>query len=140
MSGVDWATVTLVTDPSMREPIRDVLQSGIASMAVDGGRSAFGESYGMPLTTPPPMHLGFDVYARSGDEERWLCRMFTAANAYRTRNVERLMDDVRDLFTDDAIDLIFRTNPAAVEQSATITEIWNGEVLIENVRLRGAAK
>lgn len=125
----DEPLVKRVADESRRQAITSAIRFDFMNAMTT--RAGFIPPGTAILVEQPPMAVAFDIFARSGGHEERLGSLVGLANA---RGMTQLRVLPGALFPQAKnIDLIFRTNPALAEKWLTITEVWDGEIVIPNV-------
>ena len=131
--------VVLRPDPRLEEEIRRSITIDLVNDRVRIGTMtySYGDSGGFIGILNPPVDVAFDVFGRFHGEERHLCTRYMKAGLVGMRSgVLDPSNPVTDLFPSaESIDIIFRANPRVAEQTTDITEIWDGEIVFEDVPL-----
>ncbi|MCK4871689.1 MAG: hypothetical protein KAS72_03085 [Phycisphaerales bacterium] len=126
------------------ESVRDEIVAGIIAECVDekvvlpngfGGEQTMAVLQGTVVFLSPPVDLSFAVFGRHGKTEKRLGSAMARAGRdtncpfdYRT--------DPREVFPDArTIDIVLRTDVGPAERTIDITEVWDGEIVIEDVPL-----
>lgn len=120
-------TVTLVTDPALRDGVRDSLK--YHDLTLDANRGLYILIWG----PPPPVDLAFRVFLRDGSHER-SAGSYCFATATR-RSTESLGADLGD-WKGDSLDVILRPDIQQARSSDNLYQIWGEEVVIPHVPVK----
>ncbi|MGE5609068.1 MAG: hypothetical protein ACM359_07425 [Bacillota bacterium] len=128
---VDEATVKVVTDDSLRPAVEQSLKLKAENWAFGVPRPGCVD---LTMTCAnPPVGLAYDVLARQGDKE-W--KMGIAAFKARESDdcyIGSQLSGVRG----EVLDLILRPSLQAAESQVDCTEMWNGEITLRQVQVKG---
>lgn len=129
--------VARVADESLKQTIRDAMRIEMIENSVNIGAPMHGSMCGRVLFSPVPVDLSFYVLARRGGATELIGQITVARNLPSIENAQRIDHNPREFFPDaDEVDLVFRTNPRIAERTAGITEVWDGEIVVEHVKIR----
>jgi hypothetical protein len=130
------STVEAVIDPALRDRVA-------AAISVRNAR-VMGSRIDLYIDTdPPPIDLGFDVFARAGERE-WRAGILTATAAYplALQRAVHLRGLVREDYIaseeipdSSSVEVILRPSAEAAIRSPDIVRYWGEEVSIRRVRL-----
>lgn len=82
-------------------------------------------------------NLAFDVYLRDSFNNEWLVgRLVTPENNSDITLVKKCESEVVGFIAGMA-DVVLRSNPEAARSDNSITEIWGGEIVFEDIMIRG---
>jgi hypothetical protein len=133
----DVEVVARRPDPALEDTLCELIDVG-ECVLVAFGRSLRAQ---VRLKLPqPPVNVAFDVYWRVGERE-WLIDYLvvpagsrgTALTAPPILHRQTQLDGFPSWV--GSVDLVLRTNPRAAEATVDITEVWDGEIVIEDVPL-----
>jgi hypothetical protein len=120
--------ITLVKDPSLRRQLRTCLPDfRLEVRKPDSGQPAY---CSLKVSVHPlPVGVAFDVYLRIRDREHLVSSFRTPAGKATSYSMGFEFDQPLA----DTVDVIFRTNKALAQETVDIMEIWDGELVFENV-------
>lgn len=123
-------TVTLVTDPALRDGVRDSLKCH--DLTLDANRGFYVFIWG----PPPPVDLAFHVFLRDGSHERSAgSYCFATATRSSTGSLESLGADLAG-WQGDSLDVILRPDIQEAARSGNLYKIWGEEVVIPHVPVK----
>jgi len=138
----DDSSATMIADASRAPAVRDSIvqiEFILTTIQQPGGGGTFGGRNGMIIIDSPPMDLSFDVFARVGGEEKQIGSIAARAAEAGPQNAQQIVHHPRDLFPNAlTCDLVLRASPTAAERTIDIFEVWDGEIIIEDVPIRAA--
>ncbi len=138
----DTDVIQRVPNESLRDEIRQSLVPSRLQEQMEFSSDTY--RYGMMtndgavFVVNPPVDLGFRVFCRYKDVETEVDLFFAHAGEGTNSQLDK---DPRALFPNASfVDFIFRADVEAAEYTVDIEEIWDGEIVIEDVPIREATE
>lgn len=120
------AAIATRSNPEFDERVREAVE--VRQLEITSFRDA-PQLQGFVYTDSPPLPLAFDVYARDGERE-WMVGNFTSSAPGRAG---RNFMGPAEGFDGDTVTIILRSSTEAAKTDVSITEIWEGELIFEDL-------
>lgn len=120
----------LVKDESLRPAVRAAIRADPLSVRPGGDGKVFLSS--LLVFTNPPVDLAFRVVLRSGGRE-WPGGTVVVKSGFSGQHAVGFGAEVDDSFDARSMDVILRPSLNAATGTTDIFDVWDGEIVIENV-------
>ncbi|MHC4218143.1 MAG: hypothetical protein ACYSU7_06760 [Planctomycetota bacterium] len=124
-------------DAAFEEVLCDLVK--VRQCALDASRGSWRARVNLDLPQPP-VSVAFDVFWRQGDRE-WLVGALVVPAGSRSKSLAAPPGLHRPPALDgfpawvETVDVVLRTNPRLAEATVDIIEVWDGEIVLPDVRL-----
>ena len=120
----------LVRDPAMADELRACIEPADLTYGQHGSKDINGQI----RITAPPIGVAFDVFARIGEREYSMGGVSKAKGASTHSHVHTGWEDAPPT----SCDIILRSSAKVARRTVDLFEIWEGELVYQNVPIRDA--